>query len=95
MTETHPLVADVIADIELILAEDPPLTVPEVVGILRPLLKEFTQKVRGPSMPALPNSWEDRPPVENELMRHPVFKELCRRYGDAMIAMRDGYPEEG
>lgn len=93
MSDTHPLIAEAVAEVEAILAEDPPLTAPEVKKVLGPLLKEFSVRVRGPGCKRLPPSVADRPPLENALMRHATFKELCRRYGDELIALRDSHSE--
>ena len=88
--EMHPLVADLVTEVEAVLAETPALTAPELKMVLGPLLDEFLVLARGPGWVKTSNRLEDRPPLEREFLAHPSWKRLCTRYGDALVAMSGG-----
>lgn len=88
--ETHPLVAALVAEVDVVLAETPALTAPELKTVLKPLLDDFLLLVRGPSGRRPQLSLADRAPLEREFLTHPSWKRLCARYGDAIVAMSDG-----
>lgn len=88
--ETHPLVADALAEVADVLAVDPPLTAAEAKLALKPALTAFLAEVRGPGCKTPPADLADRPPLENAFTSHPVWKEFCRRYGAAVVALGGG-----